>query len=59
MKSNPDEFKCTTLRNTDLHMLQFNHVTLKSNSSAMLLEITLDSKINFDRYNDNTLKGIL
>ena len=47
MKENPNKFQFIILGNKGSHTLQIGDTTTKSVSSVTLLDITIDSKLNF------------
>ena len=56
MKTNPNKFQFTILRNTGSHKLQIGDIIPKSVSSVTLLGITIDSKLNFKEHINNIIK---
>ena len=56
MKAHPEYFWFINLGNTGLHALQIGDITTKSVSSATLLGITIDSKLNRKEDTNNIIK---
>ena len=56
MKAHAENFQFVILGNTGLHTLQIGDMTTKSTSSATLLGITIDSKLNFKEDINNIIK---
>ena len=56
MKAHPENFQFIILGNTGLHALQIGDITTKSVSSVTLLDITIDSKLNFQEDINNIIK---
>ena len=56
MKANPDKFYFIILGNKGSHTLQIGDIITKSVSSVTLLDITLDSKLNFKEHINDIIK---
>ena len=56
IKAHPENFQFIILGNTGLHALQIGDITTKSVSSVTLLDITIDSKLNFQEDINNIIK---
>ena len=56
MKGNHDKFQFIILGNTDSHTLQISDITTESVSSLILLDITIDWKLNFKKHINNIIK---
>ena len=56
MKANPDKFHFIILGNKGPHTLQIGDIITKSVSSVTLLDITLDSKLNFKEHINDIIK---
>ena len=56
LKVNPDKFQFIILGNAGSDTLQICNITIKSVSSVTLLDITIDSKLNFKEYINNIIK---
>ena len=53
MKANPDKFQFISVGNTGSHTLKIGDITIKSASHVTLLDITIDSKLNFKEHINN------
>ena len=56
IKGHPENVQFIILGNTGLHALQIGDITTKSVSSVTLLDITIDSKLNFQEDINNIIK---
>ena len=56
IKAHPENFQFIILGNTGWHALQIGDITTKSVSSVTLLDITIDSKLNFQEDINNIIK---
>ena len=56
MKENPNKFQFIILGNKGSYTLQIGDTTTKSVSSVTLLDITIDSKLNFKGHINNTIE---
>ena len=55
-KANSDKFEFIILGNTGSHTLQVGDITIKSAASVTLLDIRIDSKLNFKEHVNNIVK---
>ena len=56
MKANLDKFQFIILGNTGSHTLKIGDITIKSASYVTLLDITIDSTLNFKEQINNIVK---
>ena len=56
MKANPENFQFILLGNTSSHTLQIGDITTKSVPSVTLLDITIDSELNFKEHINKIIK---
>ena len=55
-KANSDRFQFIILGNTGSYTLQIGDITIKSAASVTLLDIRIDSKLNFKEHKNNIVK---